>query len=288
MQDFPDQPPLARPIDGFDVSYATVEARPVVDRRYPLLAQSMGDAAIDLGVVVCLLICFRLLFDLSGLTLLMIEWWPRVGVFCANLVLGVASLLVVGMVLLHRRQSVATIGLNKPSVKRLVAGIGIGMPGCYLAALTGFAVYVLFAGFEQEAILDEKRELFEIVLDFPAAWVVPFTIFVGIHEEVLFRGFLLTRIRAITNSNVAAILVTGAFFGLLHFYQGGLGVCQTAAIGIALAALAVYARTLWPAIFVHAAFDGMNMLAMPWLSELLEELSREMEVMPAACATFFQ
>jgi membrane protease YdiL (CAAX protease family) len=70
---------------------------------------------------------------------------------------------------------------------------------------------------------------------------------------------------------VAATLLTAALFALGHVYQGALGVAQTFLAGLVLAALVIVRRTLWPAIFAHAAVDLIGLVAarllLPWLRE---------------------
>jgi membrane protease YdiL (CAAX protease family) len=105
-----------------------------------------------------------------------------------------------------------------------------------------------------------------------ALWVVPFALFVGLHEEILFRGFFLSRLSVLCRSKAAAIVLTSAVFGSLHFYQGPAGIFQTAALGAVLAVVVTYTRTLWPAIIAHAALDTISIVVAPWLLRWVEEL----------------
>lgn len=76
----------------------------------------------------------------------------------------------------------------------------------------------------------------------------------GICEEVLYRAFLLWYGAAFVGV-WPAVLLTGAVFGLVHFYQGAAGVLKTGLAGLFFGAL--YALTdslLWP-ILVHIAVD---------------------------------
>ena len=52
-----------------------------------------------------------------------------------------------------------------------------------------------------------------------------------------------------------AALLSSAVFGLLHAYQGWLGVFRTALLGFVLAASLILTGVLWPAILAHAILD---------------------------------
>jgi membrane protease YdiL (CAAX protease family) len=135
----------------------------------------------------------------------------------------------------------------------------------------GAVLYTALIGLDTTKMMAEKTELFDLVAEFPAVWILPFSLFVGIHEEVLFRGFFLSRMRAVSRSSAVAIIVTSLIFGLLHFYQGLLGIFQTTMIGLFLAIVVTYSRTLWPAIIAHAVFDATNLLIMPWVLRAVKE-----------------
>lgn len=327
MQDTPDDLPTARPIHGSpstaspsqqtaDLNGApppSSEASLSADRvsgRIPsgevpvarpcapcfpeLSSTRPAAAAVDLGIVAIAIAAFQFLFVSSDLPFLLARHFPRFGVLATNVILGAFTLALIAAVLICRGQSPPAIGLNRPSRRRVLLAAVIAFPACYVASLTGFLIYAALLGFDAQTVVAEKSELFEIVADFPVGWVLPFAIFVGIHEEILFRGFFLGRLRTLSRSNAIAVVGTGIVFGLLHYYQGLLGVFQTAAIGTALAIVVTYARTLWPAIIAHAAFDATNILAIPWLQEVMQELMDELEMAPAAwtlltqCAGVFQ
>ncbi len=83
----------------------------------------------------------------------------------------------------------------------------------------------------------------------------------SIAEEMLFRGILLPAISRWTRSPWTAVLLTSAFFGLIH-YQYIDTIIPLAAFGLLLGYL--YARTgsLTLVILTHAVFNGKTLL---WL-----------------------
>ncbi len=78
----------------------------------------------------------------------------------------------------------------------------------------------------------------------------------GFLEEMLFRGYLLKRVRLVLGDSSAttliAILLPALAFGLAHSYQDTAGMISTGLIGAILGALFVWYRgNLWLPIMVH-------------------------------------
>lgn len=79
-------------------------------------------------------------------------------------------------------------------------------------------------------------------------------------EEVIYRGFLITRLGEMGgNSRVAvaiAVVVSSVVFGLAHFSWGLTGVVQTTFMGLALAlAYLITRRSLWTLVLAHVYLD---------------------------------
>lgn len=87
--------------------------------------------------------------------------------------------------------------------------------------------------------------------------------FAGPAEEVVFRGYLISRLRDVFGGSafayIASVLLPAIIFGLGHvYYQGWRGFFVTGAIGVTLGFLfLLYRRNLWPLMIAHAAFNSM-------------------------------
>lgn len=85
-------------------------------------------------------------------------------------------------------------------------------------------------------------------------------------EELLFRGFLLGRLRALLGSGlgvgVAAAFVQTLMFGLAHAYQGPTGILVTGLIGLVFGLLYLRLRVLWPLVIAHGLIDTVGLLAL--------------------------
>jgi membrane protease YdiL (CAAX protease family) len=77
----------------------------------------------------------------------------------------------------------------------------------------------------------------------------------GVGEEVAYRGFLVPALILVFGNPWVAALVSSVVFGLLHTYQGWLGVVRTSVLGMVFAASFLSTGLLWPAIIAHAMLD---------------------------------
>ena len=81
-------------------------------------------------------------------------------------------------------------------------------------------------------------------------------------EEVIYRGFLITKLQEIfgheKRTNLIIILVAGIIFGLAHYHWGWAGVIQTTFMGWVLGYFYLrFHRNLWITILAHAYMDTL-------------------------------
>lgn len=88
----------------------------------------------------------------------------------------------------------------------------------------------------------------------------------GLGEEIVYRGYLIAVLTPAFGEPWTAVALSSAAFGLLHAYQGALGMVRTGLLGLAFAASLVWTGTLWPAVAVHALVDLVGGL---WLGPRL-------------------
>jgi hypothetical protein len=95
-----------------------------------------------------------------------------------------------------------------------------------------------------------------------AAWFAQAWTLAAFGEEMVFRGYLITRVSELTGNTgmgrVVAVAASSALFGLAHRYQGWAGVIATGIIGAALGTLYLCGRkNLWTVIICHGIVDGV-------------------------------
>ena len=77
----------------------------------------------------------------------------------------------------------------------------------------------------------------------------------GLGEEITFRGYAMTALAPHLGGPWGSALFTSVVFGILHAYQGMVGMARTALMGFLLAAAVLVSGSLWPAVTAHVAID---------------------------------
>jgi CAAX protease family protein len=95
------------------------------------------------------------------------------------------------------------------------------------------------------------------------------TVGAGFGEETVFRGYLFERLSKLFGRGVPAttaiVLLTSAWFGLIHYpIQGLAGAEQAAIVGLVFGTIFGITGRIWMLIFAHAAFDVTAVLMIYW------------------------
>jgi len=180
---------------------------------------------------------------------------------------AVCAISVVAAIVKYRRQSARSVGLGRPG-RGLDILIGMGATVAIYAVFFGMQ-WILFIFFPE--VLEELAENTELLLnllpDLHVLAFAPLAIVVGIYEEVVFRGFLMTRLRRALGGWPAAIGVSTLLFTGLHaLEQAAAALPLIAFLSLVFSVLTVWRRSLVPAIVAHALFDcaqfiGLSVLA---------------------------
>lgn len=88
-------------------------------------------------------------------------------------------------------------------------------------------------------------------------------------EEVVYRGFLITRIAELGSGGKTArrlaVVISAIIFGFVHFEWGPAGIVQTAGMGLALgASYLLVGRNLWVTILAHGYLDTILLVPQYW------------------------
>jgi membrane protease YdiL (CAAX protease family) len=176
----------------------------------------------------------------------------------------IGSVMLLAVLLLVRRDGSwrESLGLVPQPPGGVVAWSLLGFVGTYAVNLVLTTLYISAAG-SLEALAARRASWVGALAQLPGRTILPLVIFVGLWEELVFRGFLLGRLRAALPApegrerrrDAAAVVLTALFFGAGHGYQGPLGLMQTSVAGVVLGTLAVRRGSLWPAIGTHLAID---------------------------------
>lgn len=161
----------------------------------------------------------------------------------------------------------AGIGLDAPERWGRTLGVGLGV-----AVATWIGVSLLFQGlvvpYFDVPPPDVSR--FRSVRGDPALLATGLLYvwtFAAFGEEILYRGFLMSRVAALLGNTRpgwgVAAAVSALVFGLMHFYQGPGGIIATGAIGLAFAlAYLRWSRELWIPVVAHGVIDTASFVAL--------------------------
>jgi hypothetical protein len=185
-----------------------------------------------------------------GLALLVIiSAFPPLGVL-----IGFAFL-ILALLLGIRHGSFAEIGFRRPAswVSTLLLGlvIGVGVQLVFSIVVDPLLERLTGAPVDVSALDWMRGHLGNYLIMLTVGWVVG-----GFLEEMLFRGYLLKRLRLVLGRGIPAVaiavLLPGIAFGLAHAYQGAAGMLSTGLIGVILGIAFVWSRDqLWVPVLAH-------------------------------------
>jgi membrane protease YdiL (CAAX protease family) len=153
----------------------------------------------------------------------------------------------------------AAFGLtsDRPLLAEVVLGVGIA--GCILAA--NALLLLLFSKLQPQAFAQasEARESsIEALAAVPLPLALGTSLFAGVYEELVFRGFLLGRLRVALPGKTAIVVIGQAFvFAVGHGWQGPIGVVQSFVVGLLFGALAAWGGVR-VGIAAHATIDAAS------------------------------
>lgn len=176
---------------------------------------------------------------------------------------GTGTLLACAIMLLIARHKPAAIGWTR---RNWLANAGLGTAALFcLYAAVFIPLNVSFPELAQQGQATQRA----IEQAFPPMGipgVVLMMTFVVLWEEVIFRGFVLTRLRVIFGRWWLAILVCSSVFGVIHYYEGALAVCMIAALALVMGTLFAWRRSLVPSMVLHWLFNVGNFLLLKTIS----------------------
>ncbi len=185
-------------------------------------------------------------------------------------------LLAVVMLLATASHTLGRLGIGDlPTMTDVRRGLWLIVPTYATAGLAAIAATALTIAFGTDTVEDvvaAKEPVLRTVAALDVWTLLPIALFVGLYEEIAFRGFLLPRLAGVL-PRWLAIAIAGIAFGLLHFpSQGWIGAAQTTVVGVVLGAATLRWQRLWPAIICHASFDLLGFVLVAALRPYLDRV----------------
>jgi membrane protease YdiL (CAAX protease family) len=101
-------------------------------------------------------------------------------------------------------------------------------------------------------------------------------------EELMFRGYLVSRLERVMSSKVWAVITGAAAFGICHLYQGKAGFMAATLFGAMMCVAFVTIRRVWPLSVGHALLNLQILSFSPWPELSGDDLRRPPPSEPAA------
>lgn len=261
--------PFARPM-----AHEYMAPLPTPGAEFLLLGESPRSVWADIGWLGIFLVLFE--FLASGLIHLATEFvWEaplsptegdasqiRQAMLPPAISLRALGAIVIVAILVRRR------GLTARSVGLSWSGtpwnIGIGVAALVvvygLIAVTMTLIWLLWP----EVVGDMQknaRRIRELVPRLSPKEYVPLGALIGVYEELVFRGFLMTRLRRATGGWTAAVALSSIVFTALHaFEQTRSALIVVAILSVVFSVVTIWRRSIIPAIIAHALFDWSQLL----------------------------
>jgi len=244
------------PVGGRSVPVSRPASRPPAGA---IAAPSALEAAIELVSVIFVLFGPRML----------LSWWMGgsleiVGqeLYASVVAQGLAALVLVGLLVHKNGQRLASIGVHGRALAgELLVALGTFL-AVYLSFLLVLAVLQTLSHWYPRLLQDLAAERLKLAQIFPrlAMWrLIAFCLFVGFYEELLFRGFVLTRLKVITGYWAPAILISSAVFALGHSYEGTTAVIQIFLVAVIFGAVFAWRGSIVGIGLAHAAMNAVNL-----------------------------
>lgn len=162
---------------------------------------------------------------------------------------------------------ISSIGLTTRNWQ-LNLGIGIAsLLGTWFMLITlGGAIAVLFPSLLEEQSAAQKA----IEANFPRLslrQMFVLCLYIAVYEEIVFRGFLLTRLHALVRRWWLAVVIGAVLFGLLHLYEGWLAVGVVTVLGLIMGTLFAWRRSLVAPITMHLFHNFAMFMLLDFISK---------------------
>ena len=260
--------PMARPVSIESIRLDTLDAAASSDAFAPLARMGIAWAIVQMvamvGAVIVafiLLIVIGVVASVAGIIEIPksqegISIPDPYYAFLMTAFIGVVCVLAALVMTGFRRPNLHAMGWRTSSLRKdIIIGIVVTIP-------TYLAVTVIMAVAESiDPKLVEGSKLLEALFSkMSIPLIVMFLTVVAIWEEVVFRGFLLTRLQAIFKRWWLSVLIGAAPFAICHYDQGVLGVVVVGGLGVVFSLLFLWRRSLVPAIVCHFFYNLTGVL----------------------------
>jgi membrane protease YdiL (CAAX protease family) len=185
---------------------------------------------------------------------------PVSSLYVPTMIMQWLIVLVVAAVVYCERSSPASLGIRRPQISDLLRGVAFFILSAVV--LVSIQQILLLCGLVETKTVDKLVE----IAGKSVWWWLAVSVTVSLCEEIIYRGYLITRIRGLFPRGgwVVPILLTAFSFAAGHTYQGAFGFVLIFCYGILFGACFVYKKSLWPCIVAHFLTDFPAIFVAKW------------------------
>jgi uncharacterized protein len=166
------------------------------------------------------------------------------------------TLLTVLILVLGERQPLSAIGFRRFTWASLGFGVALGAVVIMTFPLASLILKALNIPNPQTALAE--------VATLPLWIRVGTLLTAGVTEEILFRGYPISRLKVATGSTAIAVVIPFGVFVVLHLPSWGVAHLLFVSVAALLFTLAfVWRRNLWANIIAHIVTDSVPLLILP-------------------------
>lgn len=257
--------PIARPVGSGAPAAGSTDFDEMRLASYPA-----GSAWFDIGCVIVLLLAYEFVaVNILGVFVARLAggaWfaeesidpsWQKQMLAPMLTIRAIGTFVVIALLLRHRGQSFRSVGIT---AHRWLSSIPLGIAGSAAAggviALTMLSLFYVWPGLARN-MTENVGLIQEAIPHLGLVGFVLLAIVIGVYEELLFRGFLMTRLRRATGSwGLAVVLSTIVFTALHAFGQTATALVPVTILSLVFSLLTIWRRSILPAIVAHAAYDA--------------------------------
>ncbi len=263
--------PVARPVE---LPYALPSRQE--PHAFLLLNITRRVALADIGALIVLILVAELAAELVAGSLIGIligtpagapdvdeETFARIARMPVLSFRALGSIIVVWAIVTYRRQRAASVGVGRSGfIVNGLLGIAAMAVSYGLIMVWQFLVWYNWPDLLQQMIENADRILVLIPKMHPLTFGAV-ALVIGLYEELVFRGFLMPRLRRITGSWTAAVIFSTALFTALHWFdQTAAALVPIAILSLVFSVVTIWRRSIVPAIIGHFLFDWSQFIGL--------------------------
>ncbi len=161
------------------------------------------------------------------------------------------------------REPLRRLGLSSKDLNRnVLLGFALYVPFLFVI---GMVTQVLTSlGLSQPS--EPSPSYFHVGGHWQLALAVVLVVVVAVSEELIFRGYLINRLRTATGNTAAAVVLSSVVFALGHGYEGSLGVITVGVMGLIFSLIYLWRQSLVVPIVLHFLQDFIAIVLAPYLT----------------------